>query len=506
MLLFSTVLSISEKMTKDVFIRLAIKWNQGSRYPENIIPGIEWHGERNIRYGDDKVWMQIEEYRNQNIIAIRYEKTEEDGVIWDTDFIMNFSEMRMSVRLDRSYLEDAMTIYTTFSTPAFIALLIDGGYVKDDNGLPVGRKPVAINDENLSLITDVMNGLTHYNMPVVYISKTYDERNPVNVKEVAKRLKGVAHVFYQEHSWSEPMLRRLSNKNNEYDGAIGLYFPNPAVGHERLLNHTYPGSGKIMTEKVVQRVIQYVNVQRPDTLYTWYGVSNALLRDKYSSKSEKLAEAESSRRLYEIMAKASAYRAESADRKSVEMQKEAEEAKELVELVDAEMTQMRQQIEELTRQNDFLSSKAEALNAQFQTKKENEVPLLFYGSEEEMFEGEIKEFVLEILESELKHRIQPKTRRADVIGDILRSNGGAEGMFAEKQKRVKDIFSAFSDMTAPVKSALKDLGIKVDTEKKKHYKLTYHGDERYMITVSSTPGDLSRGGKNLASEINNKMF
>ena len=61
-------------------------------------------------------------------------------------------------------------------------------------------------------------------------------------------------------------------------------------------------------------------------------------------------------------------------------------------------------------------------------------------------------------------------------------------------------------MTALVKSTLKDLGIKVDTEKKKHYKLTYHGDERYMVTVSSTPGDLSRGGKNLASEINNKMF
>ena len=107
MLLFSTILSINETMTKDAFIELAIKWNQGSR-EENVIPGIVWNGERNIKYGDEKLWMQIEEYRNQNIIAIRYEKIEDDGVIWDTDYVMNFNEMKMSVRLDRSFLEGSL--------------------------------------------------------------------------------------------------------------------------------------------------------------------------------------------------------------------------------------------------------------------------------------------------------------------------------------------------------------------------------------------------------------
>ena len=31
MQLFSTILSINESLTKDEFIRLAIKWNKGSR-------------------------------------------------------------------------------------------------------------------------------------------------------------------------------------------------------------------------------------------------------------------------------------------------------------------------------------------------------------------------------------------------------------------------------------------------------------------------------------------
>ena len=88
MLLFSTILDIKEAMTKDDFIRLVIEWNQGSPHANNIIPGIQWNGERNIRYGEDGLWLDIEEYRNQIIIAVSYEKKEDDGTIWDTDYVM----------------------------------------------------------------------------------------------------------------------------------------------------------------------------------------------------------------------------------------------------------------------------------------------------------------------------------------------------------------------------------------------------------------------------------
>ena len=88
------------------------------------------------------MWLAIEEYRNQNTIAIRYEKTETDGVVWDTDYVMNFNDMKMSVRLDRSYLESALTVESGFSTPHFISLLVEKGYIKDDNNLPVSNRPV----------------------------------------------------------------------------------------------------------------------------------------------------------------------------------------------------------------------------------------------------------------------------------------------------------------------------------------------------------------------------
>ncbi len=85
-------------MTKDNFVRLVIEWNQRSPHIENVIPNIVWNGERNIRFGNENIWLDIEEYRNKNIIAVRYEKRESDGIIWDTDYVMNFSDMKMSVR------------------------------------------------------------------------------------------------------------------------------------------------------------------------------------------------------------------------------------------------------------------------------------------------------------------------------------------------------------------------------------------------------------------------
>lgn len=225
MLLFSTLLEINDTMTKDSFIQLVLEWNQGSPHEENIIQGIEWNGERNVRYGTETLWLAIEEYRNENIIAVRYEKTEADGVVWDTDYVMNFNDMRMSIQLDRSYLEEPLAVDPTFSTPHFITLLIEHGYLKDDGILPMLRKPIFIKADNVDLLTDVINGTSRYRLPVVYISKTYYGEDPVDIWKLSGRLKGVAHVLVEEGTWLNERIRRQCDNKNEFNGAIGVYFP-----------------------------------------------------------------------------------------------------------------------------------------------------------------------------------------------------------------------------------------------------------------------------------------
>ena len=82
MLLFSTMLSITDTLTKDGFIKLVIEWNQSSPHASNVISGIEWNGERNVTYSHENLSLAIEEYRNENIIAIRYEKNEDGDVVY----------------------------------------------------------------------------------------------------------------------------------------------------------------------------------------------------------------------------------------------------------------------------------------------------------------------------------------------------------------------------------------------------------------------------------------
>lgn len=464
-------------MKKDDFIRLAIEWNQGSPHKENIIKGIKWNGESSIRYGTDSLWLAIEEYQNQNIIAIRYEKTESDGVVWDTDYVMNFNDMKLSIRLDRSYLEEALAVDPSFSTPHFITLLIEKGYLKSDGDLPISREPIIIEEDNIELLTNIINGKKRYRLPVVYVSKSYADEDPINVWKIAGRLKGVAHVLVEKHSWLNDKIRNLCESKNEYYGAIGIYYPNQAIRHKRYLYRSYEGSSIVLLEKVVCNVIQYSNSQLVNALYTWQGVSNALLRECLSNQyAERVA-------------------AETAKEKAVS------EADALIESFDEELQKLQKQVEELTHTNEALLYENQGLRTKLNVT--DAAPLLYMGNEDEFFRNEIKEIILLALEERLKS-LDAKTRQADVLRDIIRSNGSCEHTVEQKAKKLKNALKGYKNVSSSLKQLLCDFGF-IITEEGKHYKLTYYGDGRYWTTIAKTPSD-SRAGTNIALTIIKNMF
>ena len=430
MLLFSTLLEINDTMTKDSFIQLVLEWNQGSPHEENIIQGIEWNGERNVRYGTKTLWLAIEEYRNENIIAVRYEKTEADGVVWDTDYVMNFNDMRMSIQLDRSYLEEALVVDSTFSTPHFITLLIEHGYLKDDGILPMLRKPIFIKADNVDLLTDVINGTSRYRLPVVYISKTYYGEDPVDIWKLSGRLKGVAHVLVEEGTWLNGRIRRQCDDKNEFNGAIGVYFPNSAYGHKKYLYRAYDGIDAVLSEKVIRSVIQYCNAQMMDKLYTWQGVNNALLRDRLSMKGAELLAAES------------------------EKNRMAAETDELIESVDEDIQKLKKQVEELTHANEILTYENQGLRSKMSSA--DNMPILYLGEEEEFFQDEIKAMLLDALEQDVLPLLVQVLRareqidlalpfvRADIqigagIADELDGNGLLLGVIHDADVRVRAV-------------------------------------------------------------------
>ena len=144
MLLFSTILDIGFTIQPDDFIRLVLAWNEESSRDENKVKNIDWQGEHNIRYGSPELWIEFVESSDNSIVAARHEKVTGDGVVWDSDFVANFAEKKISIRLDRTYSEDALVIDGAFSTPHFISLLIRQRFLKDDQDLPILREPLVI--------------------------------------------------------------------------------------------------------------------------------------------------------------------------------------------------------------------------------------------------------------------------------------------------------------------------------------------------------------------------
>lgn len=470
MLLFSTILEINETFTKEKFIELVITWNRGSRYEENIIPGLEWDGRMNVKYGDDQCWLEIEEYRNRNIIAVRYENAEENGRIWDADYIMNFDEMKMAVQLYRSYTGDASDWNPAFSTPNFLTLLIDGGYLKDDNGLPVSWESYKINEDNVEILADVINRKSDYRLPVVYVSKTVYDRDPVDIRKMAERLKGVAHVLEQESRSCDRNLRKMTDSRNEYYGAVGIYYPNKTVWPKRFLYHKYDMKDSAMMEKIIRRVMMYSNRQQVNDLYTWYGVLNSISGDRLASQRKEREEAE-------------------------------KERDQVFDEFDGELTEAQKQNDDLMKENAVLRSEVAGLRNKLNDLDEE--PVLIAGDEDDLYPGEIKDIVLSILDKELKNGVAKNSRREHILRDLLENNDYQE-ISKKKADDLARMLNNYNGMTKKTRSALEDFGFQIK-EDGKHYKLIYQGDSRYNTTLAKTPSD-TRGSKNMVHEIQKSML
>ena len=192
----------------------------------------------------------------QNITAVRYEKWEGDGVIWDTDYVMNFDTRKMTIRLERSYTEDALSITSNFSAPYFITLLIDRGYVIDDRDLPITYDPLYITNENSNLLTDVITLKKEYKLPIVYVSKTEYDTDPVNVSLLSWKLKGAAHVLVQSSKLMNDSLLIQCHQQIEKNGEIGIYYPKQTHMSRRYSYWAESGFDEKLQKVVTKTVLQ----------------------------------------------------------------------------------------------------------------------------------------------------------------------------------------------------------------------------------------------------------
>ena len=476
MILFLTTLDIGEFVTQEDFIKLVLEWNAGSRYEENIVKGIEWCGERTVRYGDSKLWLEFVEYAEREILAVRHEKITADGVVWDSDFVMNFGTHRLTIQLDRTYSEEALVMGAYFSTPHFITLLIEKGFLAKDRDLPVLRTPIAVTDVDLEMCKRAFTEDNGYRLPVVFVSRTAEDKFPLSITWLASRLKGAAHVLVEESAESCAEIRKFFKMGNEPFGAVRIYYPLGTVRHKKFRFRSATGNEYVRLEKVIRHVIQYGIAQRVDRFCTWNGVNGAVLNNQLD---------------HQI-----------AVRKNAETEKLRAEAEkdEVYETFSEDLQALQERVTDLMKANEALQYENQGLRAKYASS--DAVPMLYFGDEEEFYEGEIRDMVLGALDEALA-ATEKATRKGDILEDVLENNV-YQHLSDERKQKVKALFKGYKSLTGAMRQELMALGFEI-TEAGKHYKLTYGGDARYMVTIAKTPSD-NRSGINNAALISKKML
>ncbi|WP_160333014.1 hypothetical protein [Streptococcus danieliae] len=333
--------------------------------------------------------------------------------------------------------------------------------------------PYWINDENYQMLVEVINGAKVYDLPIVYVSKTFLNRTPIDVGKLSYALKGVAHVFVQEDVSSNDLIRSFCDDKNEYNGNIGIYYQTDMIQKKRrrVLEHFDPD---VVSQSIVRDIIHYTNQQTIPYLYTWDGVLTSLFQDRFRSQKAKRAEAE----------------------------KTKEETDEVLRVFSDEMNDLEEENKRLTsklldRENELEYYKNEFFNRQGVNEG-----FLSSGTEKEFFQGEKRAFVLSVLSDSLGG-MSDKTRKKHIIQDIVQQNE-IDDILNNRRDEIKRLLTDYKGINSKLKQELKKLGFVV-SEDGTHYKLTYYNDNRYTIVMAKTPSD-SRAGKNNVSEINKKVL
>lgn len=498
MLLFQTVFKINNTITKDEFIKLIIDWNRNSPHKDNVIKEINWLGEKNIRYGNDQVWLGIEEYQEKNIIAVRYEKRDNDGIIWDSDYVMNFSEGKLAIRLERSYTDNALNMRGDYRTPHFIKTLIDNGYSLGSEIIPISYRPLKVDTLSNNILNCIAAGECPSQIPVIVVFKTDDGNYPLDCWNLAYRLKGVAYVLIQNNDDALKLLKDSGMATNCDSGDVIVYYPNSVIEPTRFLYENLIEQNDYWIQKLCRQITYFNSSKKVEDLYTWQGVNNAIIKDKFLIQSDKRKAAEEACQLAENLAYECMDKVEATKKELIERAKDEEKL--LSAEYEAEMQNLLKRVEKLTRDNERLRIENDGLK--YKIDEFDSKPLLHMGVEQEFYPGEITDLILLMLKEHVQN-IEEDSRRYHIVNDILKTND-YKAQSEHNAERIKVAMKSYTYMDSKTESILHNLGFSISDDGK-HYKVKYYDDNRYQFTFAKTASDF-RAGKNDASRVVRKVF
>ena len=471
MILLNVKYKCTESFTKEDFYPFIFDWVVNTKDLRYHMDLNEQEYDNYQTYEYQKKKLNFVDYSDAGILAAFHADTDLDGTEWKLSVVFKPELHEMYIQMSNSETSESGRYLRKFKKPDLIDELVDLKIIRKDGDIKIQYTSHDVEVENINEIETIIEGTAGNTLPVILLSTTPYGYYAADPEALADRYAGMAHVFTQRDEDVSYILRDKYKNRAAYGGSIVTYFPVKSLQPNVIVYGRY--DEKETNNRISKGINFYYKSQNYGQMTTYDEISSVVISGRNKnliSQNEQIIE---------------------------ESQKIADENRSIVETFDTDLkktdeenTRLKQRIADLEIENRILKERLNSIS---------EKPLLIYGNEEEVYPGEIKELLIDILEN---FNLKDGSRRADIVKDIL-CNNQINSSLKERYDELKDILNNYRGLDTDQINRLERLGFTV-TSDGKHHKLTYH-DDRYITTLSKTSSDV-RSGKNAISLIMKNMM
>lgn len=374
-----------------------------------------------------------------------------------------------------------------FQMPRFLQEFFACEFGGSDDGLTVDNQPIILHRNDTKLFTNLFTAKSKHMLPVVYVPVlSDDEEKTFDVNALAKELFGTAHVVTVRSGYMlKTMADKLPVKLRNVSSHLSMVLPNHDIKFfddnldsiETISDWVH----ELLCNTVVPSEFQFENIRCQ------------FLKNLLSEEQRKVA----------VMIDAK----EDAEKSDDDLESLYED---IIKEKDDKIANLTTTLEDAQQQIFMLKHKSDALLSNLNKSKAdsnglNGVDMLL--SEHALYDHEIEDVILRILEKEYNAMTGDanlmQSRKYHVLSSILEHNDMSD--FPSKIQSVFDKVTQDGTLNSDGVRSLERLDFEVTKAGSGHFKVRYHGDNRYQMSISTSPSD-NRAGENLVSVYMNQLF
>ncbi len=480
MVLFNTQFYVNTDFDRRILLKFLKEWLISSKRYVFLNQEIDSIKEDELNYDkifeadsdkNPEIHQELMLYDMKDACSIHLKVIEGSDIFTNT-YVLRGSVMAISLS---KYSKEAtiQQSQTQVNIPKLMRQIFWEEYGGMDGDLPTDDKVICIRKSNVQTAADIITGNVKHINPVVYISTYQNGRYPLVADMLAQDLVGIAHVVAEGSPVvSKSIYNILDDENKDRlpkDGQVCVFMPNG----DRVAFNEDNYNSHVLSKTIKNSLYQAMAMKDVPQEFSFQHIKQGCILGKYKDNDE-LTE------LFDSVI---------ADK-------------------DNEIAELEDKIKDLTAKVMNLQAKEDSMQKKYlitDNGSDTECVKLVAG-EKELYPGEINDVILKLIASTVKSMSGDSTlessRKYHVLSNLLTLNTvtGQDILIS------KTLDSALKngEISGETARQLSAYGFKI-IPCKKHTKIQFGDDERYVAMLSNTVSDY-RAGNNIASIYRNLLF